>query len=261
MGHNFLRFHAPCGNPGGPDPSFPYAGGVIGVHGWDPSEGFKTATGLTDVMGYCGNQWISDYTYTGILDWITRPNAGPTLPTVSGLEQPSLLVWGRISGGDIVLEPAFQVSVRPAPIAPGPHRIAALDGNGVELFSMSFAGERIADLPGNPETFAFHVPLSLLRGRTLASLKLTANGRSVTNVPSTDVAADPNAVLTRVNGRVARIRWDATRFPVVMVRDPDSGMVLSFARGGDATIATPKAALDLNFSNRVQSSRRYKEFK
>jgi hypothetical protein len=261
MGHNFARFHAPCGNPGGPDASYPYAGGVVGVHGWDPTEGFKVASGLTDVMGYCGNQWISDYTYVGMLDWITSPNRGPTLPSVAGAEQPSLLVWGRISGGDIVLEPAFEVNVRPAAIAPGPHRIAALDENGVELFATSFAGERIADLPGEPETFAFHVPLSALRGRTLASLKLTANGRTATNVASADVAADPNAVLTRVNARFARIRWDAARFPVVMVRDPDTGQVLSFARGGDMTVATSKNALDLNFSNRVRSSRRYREFK
>ncbi len=259
MGHNFFRFHAPCGVSG--DNAYPYSGGGVGVHGWDPSEGFKPASNFTDVMGYCNNQWISDYTYLGMLNWLTDPNRTPTLPSVSGAQQPSLLVWGRMDADGITLEPAFEVNAGAAPIPPGPNRLSLVDENGAELYGVSFAANRIADIPGDAETFAFHVPLSALRGRTLASLKLTARGRTVTNTKSTDVAADPNVVLTRVNARMARIRWDATRFPVVMVRDPDTGLVLSFARGGDATIATTKAALDMNFSNRVNSSRRYREFK
>ena len=257
LGHNFGRFHAPCGVSG--EANYPYPGGGIGVHGWDPVDGFKAANSFSDVMGYCNNQWISDYTYVAMLNAImSRP---PTLPFVAGAQQPSLLVWGRIDGDGVVLEPAFEVSAWPDAVAPGPHRIAFLDENGAELYGVSFAGNRIADVPGDAETFAFHVPLAALRGRTLASLKLTARGRSVTNVASSDVAADPGATITRVNGRFARIRWDARRFPVVLVRDPETGMVLSFARGGDMTIATSKDAVDLNFSNRVRSSRRYREFK
>jgi hypothetical protein len=38
-----------------------------------------------------------------------------------------------------------------------------------------------------------------------------------------------------------------------MIRDPDTGEVLAFATGGDATIATSKTAVQLSFSDGVQS--------
>jgi len=37
------------------------------------------------------------------------------------------------------------------------------------------------------------------------------------------------------------------------VRDPDSGEVLSFARGGEVELATPKAQVDLLLSSGVRS--------
>jgi hypothetical protein len=266
LGHNFNRGHAPCppsgpGAPLGIDQQYPVANGRIGSLGWEPGQGLKAGDLYTDLMGYCDPRWISDYTYKGMLDWLLAHPSSASSVTTPGAAQPSLLIWGRIENGRVVLEPAFAITARAQQIVPGPHRVTALDENGGEIFGISFAGERIADLPGENETFAFSLPLSALRGRTIASLKLIARGRTVTNVASSNVAADPSVVVTRVNARAARIRWDATRFPVVMVRDPDTGMVLSFARGGDATIATSKAALDLNFSNRVSSSRRYREFK
>jgi len=260
LGHNFNRQHSPCGGPAFPDQSYPYSGGKIGAFGWDPIEGLKAASVFTDVMGYCNNQWISDYTYVGMLDWlISHPTSLPS--TASSVQQPSLLVWGRIENGVPVLEPTFEISARPEPPALGPHRLTASDATGAPLFSIAFAGERIADLPGEHESFAFTVPLSALRGRALASLSLTARGRTVTSVASADVASDPGVVTTQAGPRAMRIRWDATRFPVVMVRNPVSGQVLSFARGGDITIATARTALELNFSNRVRSSRRLTQLK
>ena len=71
LGHAHGRQHAPCGGPQGPDPRFPYSAGGIGVWGYDifakalvsPKEG-------KDIMGYCQNLWISDYTYAAIFDRI-----------------------------------------------------------------------------------------------------------------------------------------------------------------------------------------------
>jgi hypothetical protein len=56
----------------------------------------------------------------------------------------------------------------------------------------------------------------------------------------------------RVAGGVA-IRWDAATNPMIMVRDPDTGEVLSFARGGEAVVQTGRTALDLSVSDRVGS--------
>jgi hypothetical protein len=40
---------------------------------------------------------------------------------------------------------------------------------------------------------------------------------------------------------------------MIMVRDPDTGEVLSFARGGEAVVQTGRTALDLSISDRVGS--------
>jgi hypothetical protein len=42
---------------------------------------------------------------------------------------------------------------------------------------------------------------------------------------------------------------------MIMVRDPETGEVLSFARGGQAEVATGRTELDLSVSDRVGSRR------
>ena len=80
VGHNHGRPHAPGCNAAYPDPSFPYVVNVSGdLRGYigdsaHPNYGFdiKTQaiysyTKYTDIMGYCGPKWISDYTYKALL--------------------------------------------------------------------------------------------------------------------------------------------------------------------------------------------------
>ncbi len=263
LGHNFGRFHTPCGGPLNVDPNYPatgfYSGGRIGTYGYDAVAGTMIAADVyTDIMGYCTTHyWISDYTYVRIFNRLMDPGQQPSLPVIgSTTEQPALLVWGSIVNGVPVLEPAFEISGRAVlPTAPGPHRITAVDASGAEIFAFSFEANRVADLTGDREGFAFVVPYSALRGRALGTLRLTSRGRTATSLASGDVTADPGVVMTRSDPRHVRLRWDAQRFPVVMVRDAE-GRVLSFARGGDATIRTDRSELDLRFSNRVRSSRR-----
>ena len=49
------------------------------------------------------------------------------------------------------------------------------------------------------------------------------------------------------------LRWDATAHPMVMVRDAETGEVVSFARGGEVDVATRKRTLDVVVSDRVGS--------
>ena len=49
------------------------------------------------------------------------------------------------------------------------------------------------------------------------------------------------------------LQWNASSHPMIMVRDPDTGEVLSFARGGKARVWTTKGSLDLVASDGVQS--------
>jgi hypothetical protein len=71
LGHAHGRGHAPCGpglDPQSIDAGYPHQGGVIGEWGWDIVSGALVPPTLTDIMGYCDDQWISDYNY-GALSW------------------------------------------------------------------------------------------------------------------------------------------------------------------------------------------------
>jgi hypothetical protein len=70
VGHLHGRKHAPCvtgGSIAEPDAKFPYSGGKLGSWGYDRADQtLIDPSKATDIMGYCDNQWISDYTYEGI---------------------------------------------------------------------------------------------------------------------------------------------------------------------------------------------------
>ena len=70
VGHAHGRLHTPgaCGAVG-TDPDYPYSQGSIGTWGYDILTGLLYDPDFyTNVMGYCEEQWISDYTFGGIYD-------------------------------------------------------------------------------------------------------------------------------------------------------------------------------------------------
>ena len=50
------------------------------------------------------------------------------------------------------------------------------------------------------------------------------------------------------------ITWNAARYPLVVVRDAKTGEILSFARGGSATVETAASDLELTLSDGVAST-------
>jgi hypothetical protein len=75
VGHNHGRLDAPC-EAGEADPNYPYNGGSIGVWGYDLVEkSLYNPNNIIDFMGYCQEQWVSDYTYRGLFSWIQETNA------------------------------------------------------------------------------------------------------------------------------------------------------------------------------------------
>lgn len=78
IGHNHGRNHAPCvpngGSISGVDPKYPFPDGRTGIIGYDArTKALLSATG-TDLMGYCNNVWLSEYTYGGITDRVALVN-------------------------------------------------------------------------------------------------------------------------------------------------------------------------------------------
>lgn len=71
LGHAHGREHAPCGGASGVDPDFPYPQAQLGVWGYDIfGKTLISPTKGRDMMGYCPNEWVSDYTYKALFERI-----------------------------------------------------------------------------------------------------------------------------------------------------------------------------------------------
>lgn len=265
LGHNWGRNHAPCGGPGGVDPGYPHLDGSTGSYGFDVGTLTLKPPILGDIMGYCDPKWIGDYTYKGVLNYLLSPAFGASVnaASVSQATQPCLLVWGHVRNGEVVLEPSFQVNTRPSlPRRAGPYRVEARAGDGSSLFAFSFAPSEIADAPGDQQNFVFAVPISDAAAARLTTLRLSGLGREAVRTAAPDPAANAQlrtgvkplaAEARRVGGGQVGVQWDARAHPMVMIRDAETGEVLSFARGGSAQIPSFKREVDLVLSDGVKS--------
>jgi len=266
--HNFGRAHAPCGGVGGPDPNFPYAGGTIGVYGYDMTTNTLRPPSTADLMGYCSNPWISDYTYVGALDWRANNPTPGVVGAALGLEQDAtarsaLLVWGRVERGKLVLEPAFSIVAKPdVPREGGPYRVEGLSRNGRTLFSYSFAGEQPADVEdASSRHFAFAIPMDEATQSDLATIRLTGGGSAPVTLQASpapdEIAASVNAVAatTRAAGAI-NVRWGGQAARMALIRDRRTGQVLTFARGGSAEVRSRSGDLEVILSDGVRSAAR-----
>ncbi len=264
LGHNWSRNHAPCGGPSGIDAQYPQSDGAIGVYGLDVASATLEPPTTKDIMGYCDPKWISDYTYKAVMSYLISPST-PLMSDVSSQAiQPCLLVWGHVRNGQVVLEPAFQVNTRPSlPARSGPYILEASASDGSRLAGFSFAPNQIADAPGDQQNFAFAVPMPASSAARLTRIRVSGQGREAVSFAAAAntgsaaqlrTAAMPDSVQVRrsTGGRVA-VRWDTLAHPMVMVRDSETGEVLSLARGGAVDVPTSRNQVDLVFSDGVRS--------
>jgi hypothetical protein len=257
LGHNWGRNHAPCGGPSGIDLNYPEPDGSTGGYGYDASTGQLEPPTSGDIMGYCDPKWISSYTYSAVMDYLTTSPMVAGGSSASQAVQPCLLVWGYIQDGQLTLRPAFQVNTRPTlPGRAGPYTIEARADDGSSLFAHSFSPAEVADLPGGHQSFAFAIPLVPARAARLATLRLRGKGleivRSAARPPAAAQSSPGPALKRAAAGRVA-LRWDHHAYPMVMVRDAETGEIMSLADGGSIELATSKKAVDLVLSDGVRS--------
>jgi hypothetical protein len=208
-----------------------------------------------DIMGYCfQNFWISDYTYQGVMSF--RQSSAAL--EVSSAPRPALLVWGRIVDGRPLLEPAFELVTRPSlPTRPGPYSVTAAAADGSQLFTLSFDVAMTADGARRNGHFAFAVPMDGARAARLATMRLAGPDGAVTTSRTTAALqlGQTTAPILRREGRSITIEWNATAYPTIIVRDPDTGAVMGFGRGGHLRIQTDKPVLDVDLSDGVRSQR------
>ena len=265
LGHNFSLLHAPACTPGGEDPGFPYAGGTIGVWGLDVGSLTLKAPGSFDLMGYCpGTNWISDYNFQKALNY--RQQSGASIASAA---RAGLLVWGRIVNGIVTLEPAFEISAPvQVPARRGSYVLEGLDHRGGILFSYPFEGERVADQVVEQRQFAFVVPFSGSQSDRLARLRVRGGSRDaeLSSLAAVNAQGRGATILRQLQpmpGRQARVvsggvqlDWNATAYPLALVRDAATGDILSVARRGSARIGGAAGrTLDITWSDGVRSRR------
>lgn len=152
IGHNHGRNHAPCAQGGsisGVDEGYPQANGAIGVYGWDSRTQRLQAPDRTDIMGYCANKWISDYSYDAILNRVAQVNGAMSVWTT-----PESLQRFRV----LLLDsrgPRWGVPIdEPSPPAGEPEPAEVLDAAGRVIDTVDVYRTEVADL----DAFSIQVP-------------------------------------------------------------------------------------------------------
>ena len=157
VGHDMNLFHAPCGGPAGPDPSYPHNEADIGYWGWDPRDSTLVDASFKDFMGYCrGKDWVSDYHFERAMDYRVRTEGTQERRILPPKEQ-TLLLWGTVHEGSVELDPAFLIDMHPTePPTGGPYTLTGLGPEGEERFSFGFTPMQVVD--GEGAGFLFALP-------------------------------------------------------------------------------------------------------
>ncbi len=173
-GHNFGVFHAPCGTSG--DPRYPYANADIGQVGWNAVSNTLVQPSAKDLMSYCSNTWISDFTWSAVMQYRGTSSmlaANSAASVGSSTPEEGLLVWGRVVDGRITLEPAFRVRAPLSPNVQGTHRVQLLDDSGSVLASVGVMATRVDHASDRDERhFAVVVPFRQAMAARLAGVRV-----------------------------------------------------------------------------------------
>ena len=236
LGHNMSLRHAPCGNPGGADLLYPYRDGSIGAWGHDLRDGGRLIPPTQpDLMSNCRPHWISDYHFSKVLRTrIAEEEAAGALTNATDTR--SLLVWGGVDeSGEPYLQPAIATDAPASLPAPGSGRfqLTGRTDEGDLVFSLRFDMPEVAE-SDTRSSFSFALPVET-GWEMLASIVLSGPGGTAT------LDADTNQ-------------------PVVILREPRSGLVRAFLRDPSATIlsqvtrgadALPGQELEVLFSRGI----------
>lgn len=157
LGHNFGRQHVTCtGTEAAPDNNYPYSGGSIGQYGLDVGTNLLYAPNqYKDLMSYCNQTWVSDYTYAGIFNF-RQMLAAQSLP--AGEPVDAYLVSGTISPeGELELKGFYRQESRVRPDTYGTHSLELLDASGKILLTQAFTPRSMGD-SGGYLGFSFTIP-------------------------------------------------------------------------------------------------------
>lgn len=242
IGHNFGRLHAPCGNPGGVDPNYPYPDGSIGEYGVDVFDGRVWTPGppdnTKDVMSYCWPKWFSDYTYQGLYEdqlvhgWPLGPKRSARV----------LLVRATVmDDGLVLMEPTYPLEGVPTrETEPGDLTVELLDAGGRILVSHAARLYEVEDADAHTRSLSVLVQSP---DAPVASVRIVKEGRVVAErrLDSPGVRAAAAPLLTLSSGSIV-LSWGAPDMPALVRYAADEGQSWTTVgidvRGGQLLIDT-----------------------
>ncbi len=153
LGHTYGRRHTLCsGSEGGPDTNYPYPNGRIGgggylpnlFYGWDIEQRVVYGPDWTDIMTYCADEWMSDYTYSALWQRLLSEaaSASQVQPQAAvATDYLAVLGMANLTRGTAELGTLYRLThtaVPPPPVPSEEWTLALLDGGGGTLASHSF---------------------------------------------------------------------------------------------------------------------------
>lgn len=260
LGHNMGLTHAPCGGPAGVDRDYPYPDGSIGQHGYERTYGrLYRPEDRYDLMSYCRPVWISDYNYDKVLAYRDTSEYDAAALAQDGAQE-TLVVWGGVRAGELVLGPAVEWSGPVAlPRGTGKYRLEGLDGAGQSLFGV--AVQPLALDHGAASHFLVALPAELAHTDRLERLRLTGPEGRVERVRRASATAEPELDVRRRTGPPgvgpgrAAGHWSAAEYPLAVVRSRATGLVVAMSRDGTVELPGRTDALEVWLSDGVRSHR------
>jgi hypothetical protein len=240
LAHTYGRFHAMyCGAGGGA--AYPYGAGNISptatgssaLFGFDINTKAIYGPAWKDVMTYCANQWISDFTYEGLMTYFkanpVRADAG--LVRIAAGDR--LLIGGAIDPvtNETILDPIWRVPdvAEITPPTGGDYAIVLRGAGNQELARYAFtpiASEGgAAAIPGEREIVYLLISelVPFVEGTTHVVIEGPGSQMLATVAPGSSA---PQVTLTAPNGgqvldgAAVEVTWTAS--------DPDPGDTLSY---------------------------------
>jgi hypothetical protein len=215
VGHNHAREHAPGCGADSPDPNFPYVSGGKGYIGdiTHPNYGFDINTQAIypyssryDMMSYCTPEWVSDYTYEGLLAYGQLES---DQPAQTGR---ALMISGRVEASQVVFQPAYILDLPLRLPEPGDYVIELLDASENVIAAYPFApGTAYSDrLNGKPDQVTgFH--LTLPYSEQTASVRVRRGeimlGALRASPASVSLRTGPSVLSD--NGQALSVTWSA----------------------------------------------------
>jgi len=256
VGHNLSLRHAPCGDPSGPDPNYPYANAAMGagnrfIWGFDATASRfidPTPSSVHDVMSYCNGNWFSDYNYRLMQVFLTpsdrtlSADVGRAQAASAGAAASDLLVVsGEVDAQGLRLNPVKLAVGTPRTPDAGPYllRITTQAGTVVE---QSFASREI-DHQSDLQRFGFTIAhpgpierIEILRDGRVVQQR-TARSRAL--AAAATAAASPTVQASEQGGLLS-VRWDAARHPFLTVTHLGAirTVIALDMQGGVATLPT-----------------------